>query len=284
MGTEDDLADTIVPRLMAAGADLDRVPIISAVKLADGKGQRSFSLATDLTKLEEMIRKIGDVLLVVIDPLNSYFGRGADTYRTSEVRTVLEPMAEMAARMGVTIIGNSHLGKDAKSRSANLRILDSQAITAVARGISIITPDPDNPERRLFMRSKSSNAADGLPALAYTIRSRVVSVDDNIVDVYGTYPEWGTRSVAITADEAFARIEKRGRATPAQDGAKAFLLEFLAGGAKPSTDAQKAAQAQCISTGTLRLAREELGIICKKIALDGGWTWELPPARPPLPH
>src|SRR5262249_20071286 len=79
---EDDLDDTVIPRLIAAGADRNRVYIIHMVKKADG-GSRTFSLLTDLEMLERKIAEIGNVVFVGIDPLTAYFGVGKiDAYRT----------------------------------------------------------------------------------------------------------------------------------------------------------------------------------------------------------
>lgn len=281
MGTEDDEADTLVPRLLACGADLSKVHFVRAAKTQDGKGQRSFSLATDLTELGKLIAQIGDVVAVIIDPINSYFGRGADTYKTADVRTVLEPLAEMASRLEVSFIGNSHLGKDAKARNANMRILDSQAITAVSRGINLVVPDPDNKDRQLFIRSKASNAKAGLPALAYTIRSKGVAITDAGDLIYGTCPEWAATRVEITADEAFGRLEKKGRAKPAQDEAEAFIYDILAKGQVDANEVLDAARARCISSATLRLAAQQVGVEHVKLEMKAGWAWKLPAARTP---
>jgi putative DNA primase/helicase len=83
---EDDAADTIVPRLAAAGADLTRVYIVPAVE-RDGGGQRLFSLEHDLDLLEREIVARGDVRLVVIDPLSSCLGGTGD----ARVRGVASP-------------------------------------------------------------------------------------------------------------------------------------------------------------------------------------------------
>jgi putative DNA primase/helicase len=74
LSAEDDIADTILPRLIAAGADCSKVYIISAVRREDEKGPRSFNLQLDLPELEKKIAEIGDVLLVIIDPITSYLG------------------------------------------------------------------------------------------------------------------------------------------------------------------------------------------------------------------
>ncbi len=100
LSAEDDAADTIVPRLMAAGADLSKVHILEAVRKEDDDGHRSFNLKIDLPKLEQMIEQIDDVVLVIIDPITSYLG-GVDSHNNADVRSVLEPLGKMAAKRHV---------------------------------------------------------------------------------------------------------------------------------------------------------------------------------------
>src|SRR5262245_49599314 len=107
---EDGADDTIVPRLIAAGADLERVDIVSAVLQDDGKGRRTFNLQSDLVLLEQEIRKTGNVALVIIDPISSYMGK-ADSHKNSDVRGALEPLSEMAERMSVAILSITHFSK-----------------------------------------------------------------------------------------------------------------------------------------------------------------------------
>ena len=95
---EDGASDTVVPRLMAAGADLKKVFIVTAVRGDDGKGRRAFNLQSDLEHLEAKITEIGDVRLVVIDPISSYLGPKVDSHVNAAVRGVLEPVSEMASR------------------------------------------------------------------------------------------------------------------------------------------------------------------------------------------
>ncbi len=87
LSAEDGEADTILPRLHAAGADCGRVHIISAVRTADD-GRRSFNLQADQQLLEQEINEIGDVVMVCIDPISSYLG-GADSHKNAAVRGVL---------------------------------------------------------------------------------------------------------------------------------------------------------------------------------------------------
>src|SRR6478735_12006989 len=105
---EDGAEDTIVPRLMAAGADLNRVHIVSGVFAEDGKGRRAFNLQSDLELLEREIERIGDVWLVVVDPISSYLGPKIDSHVNAAVRGVLEPIGEMAGRLRVAVLSITH--------------------------------------------------------------------------------------------------------------------------------------------------------------------------------
>lgn len=92
MSAEDGIQDTIVPRLIAAGAKTDRVHIVAAATKPDGTGRKTFSLKTDVDLLEEKAKEIGDVRLIVVDPISAYMG-GSDGNGNVETREVLEPLA-----------------------------------------------------------------------------------------------------------------------------------------------------------------------------------------------
>jgi len=105
LAAEDDIGDTIAPRLLAAGADMASVFVIQSVR--DGnQRRRGFNLQADLERLENEIRKRGDIRLIIIDPVSSYLGK-VDSHKNADVRSVLEPLGEMAARMRVAIIRRS---------------------------------------------------------------------------------------------------------------------------------------------------------------------------------
>lgn len=103
LSAEDGIADTIVPRLMAAGANLERVRIVAAATKPDGTGRKTFSLKTDVDLLERFVAETGTVRLIIIDPISAYMG-GADGNGNVETREVLEPLAEMANRLGIAVV------------------------------------------------------------------------------------------------------------------------------------------------------------------------------------
>src|SRR4029450_6264221 len=126
---EDDPADTIRPRLEAAGANLQRIHIVEGVIVGyrgDGTpGRRAFSLEEDLAALDVTLAKLKSVALVVIDPISAYLG-GVDSHKNADVRALLAPVSELAARQNVAIVGVSHLSKATGSK-ALMRVTGSLA-------------------------------------------------------------------------------------------------------------------------------------------------------------
>ena len=145
LSAEDGAADTIVPRLHAAGADLGREQIVSAVRERDGKGRRAFSLQVDLDLLEKEIEGIGDVTLIVIDPVSSNLGK-TDSHKNAEVRGVLEPIGEMAERLRVAILSVTHFSKSGAGATTKAlhRFIGSIAFVGAARIALAVIEDAEN--------------------------------------------------------------------------------------------------------------------------------------------
>jgi hypothetical protein len=105
------------PRLEVAGADLTRVHAITAVKLKNN-GRRTFDLTQDIARLEQAVRFIGNVMMIVIDPYSAYMGKPGkmDSYRSTDVRATLAPLFDMASRLEVAVLGIGHLNKSGRCR------------------------------------------------------------------------------------------------------------------------------------------------------------------------
>jgi RecA/RadA recombinase len=279
LSAEDGLADTVRPRFDAAGGDASRVGVVRAVATtSDGKTVHgSFNLASDLALLEAEIRRRGGVQLVEIDPASSYLGK-TDSHKNADVRSVLEPLAEMAERLRVAVVAVTHLNKS-EGRALN-RIIGSIAFVAASRATFCVTSDPDDESntRRLFLQVKN-NIAPPARGLAFRLEQRMVAEG-----VIGSAVCWDSSPVDMTADQALGAA---GLGEPsAKDDAIEFLKSVLASGPMPVKDIEaQAIDAGLLVTGkslsqskSVRDARKALGITSRKegVAADGRWVWALP--------
>ncbi len=163
ISSEDDPADTLVPRLIEVEADLQRVGFLVAEVNASWCLQR-------MDTLRRAIAELGDVGMIVIDPPTSYLG-GADDHKNSELRQVLHPLSLLAGEIGCTIVLNTHVNKGTSSDlSAAGRIMGSVAWVNAVRAVYLLVRDPDDSsgERRLFAQVKC-NLAKEPSTLAYRI-------------------------------------------------------------------------------------------------------------------
>jgi AAA domain len=283
---EDDIEDTVVPRLIAAGADLNRVHIVKTMR--KGGKERTFNLVTDLPDLRKAVEQIGNVVLVIIDPMSAYVGVGkVNTSSTTDVRGFLTPLTQMAADLQIAVIGIMHFNKKADVTSAMLRIADSLAYVAAARHVYVVVEDPHVEGRRLFVKAKNNLAPDKA-ALPYVIglNTNVGHDEATGVDISAPYIIWGNELVTVTANEAMqAAVGGAGSASLKREAIE-FLRERLAGGRAKTADVEEEAEAHGISKATLRRARKELGVKpWRNRGLKGDWYLELPPEpRSQLPN
>src|SRR5262245_45308859 len=226
LSAEDDAADTIVPRLIAADADCSKVHILEAVR-KDDEGHRSFNLQVDLPELEKTLEQLNDVALVIIDPITSYLGK-VDSHKNADIRSVLEPLGRMAAKQHVTVIANTHLSK-AAGGSANSRVIGSVAFVNHARAAFIVTADRDDPGKRLFIPSKT-NLGKPRNGLAYRIADTALPGSEHGSVIWAPYVKWENAPVTISADQAMAALASGPEGRSAIEEAKQFLLDVLSEG------------------------------------------------------
>lgn len=272
LSAEDAPEDTIKPRLMAAGADGHRCYVLEGVTdlNEDGKPiRRAFTLRRDIDRLAALLRKIGDVALVIVDPLSAYLS-GTDSHNNAEVRAALAPLADIADEHGAAIVVVSHLNKCGGTDPLT-RVTGSLAFVAAARAAFIVTADKGDDKRRLFLPMKN-NLAECSEGLAYRVESCTAEgIDTSRVS-------WEAEPVNITADEALNRLPDD---EPTEtDEAVDFLRDLLRHGTVPAKEAKKKARAEGIGDKALRRGRERLGIKPKKSEFSGGWTWEMPSKMP----
>jgi predicted ATP-dependent serine protease len=129
---EDVLKYTIKPRLIAAGAN---DTVITALYIGTSHdGERLPDLSIDLPLLEEAIVS-QHAKLVVLDPLSAFLGKKTDAWKDADVRRVLGPLAVLAEKHGVAVIGVLHLNKNSQQPKIIHRVMSSIAFTAAARAV-----------------------------------------------------------------------------------------------------------------------------------------------------
>ncbi len=281
LSAEDDPADTIRPRLDAAGADASKFHIIDFVRFADKEGQeqtRTFNLGADIAALDVFLEENPDIRFVSIDPISAYMG-GVDTHKNADVRAVLAALSAMAGRRNVAVIGVTHLNKGGDGDAgAMMRISGSNAFVAAARAAFLIAKDRDDKSglRRLFLPLKNNLAFDG-GGLAYSIESVTLDNPKFPNGIPTSRIAWEPDPVTMTADEAVAPMDAEERSAIGE--AKAFLQDALRDGRQPAKKLFRDAKAIGISEKTLRRAKADLNINSFKDGLNGGWVWELPSAE-----
>ena len=235
-----------------------------------------FSLVTDLQLLRKAIKRIGDVVLIIIDPVSAYLGVGrVDSRSATDVRGILTPLKDLAEKLHVAVIGIAHFNKKDDIKSALLRVSDSIAYVAAARHVYAVLDDPEDKNSKLFVKAKNNLARD-TKALRYGMSVKTVGHDVKLgVDITAPYIVWHPQHVEITANEAMQAAEGRTR----KREAKEFLLERLEAGPVDSDDIIEEAKQEGIAEMTLRRAKKELGIKSRKQqgVSDAPWVWELPP-------
>ena len=269
LSAEDDAADTIVPRLIAAGADLSMVEILQAVDQGEGKTRRTFNLQTDLVLLGETIKRFGDVQLVLIDPISAYFGKGVDSHNDVEVRGVLAPASDMAARLNVAMVSIQHFNKGnvTGTTKALHKFIGSIAFVAGPRIAFAIIEDAEDSARRLFLHVKN-NLAPPPPGLAF----RVEQAPLNIAGIIGSHIVWEHDVVSMSADEAISAGKSQDTA-PALEEAKQFLATIIGSEGMLVKDIKKEAEEACMSWATIRRAKEKLGLKSTQVGFAGPWKW-----------
>src|SRR5262245_4625073 len=271
---EDGARDTVLPRLVAAGADLKRIIFVNGARV--GGVEKMFSLVTDLPLLRRAIEKIGNVVAIIIDPVSAYVGVGkVDGRSATDVRSILTPLKDMAEELHVAVIGIAHFNKKDDVKSARLRVSGSIAYVAAARHVYAVLDDPEDKNSKLFVKAKNNLAPDK-KALRYGMGVKKVGHDAKLgVDIEAPFIVWHPQHVEITANEA---MQAAGSHTAKREARETFLRERLAGAPAKYDELVEEAKQEGITLDTLRRAKKALGVRSYKEhgRVDGGWFWEMP--------
>jgi putative DNA primase/helicase len=265
--TEDGIADTVVPRLIAADADLERVHIVEGVK-GRNDSELPLFLNEHLIYLDEMLTANPEIGILIIDTLQSHIGSAVATNNNSSVRGVMTPLKRLAEKHHVAVLCIEHLtkSKTMSGENATYRVQGSIAFAGAARSVWIVAKDQEDEsgKRRYLQASKTNLAPDnsGL-GLAYEICGPTGK----------PYVHWLETDVATPIDQLLSIPD--GTNGEQSDGGQLgrccdWLRDTLTV-AMPAKEIDRGAKSEMFSTATLRRAKEQLGIRSEK--QDSVWYW-----------
>lgn len=277
---EDSWAMTIVPRLAAAGADLDRVYRVEVVDSHDR--ELTLTLPLDEGRLEDAITE-HDVAVVVMDPMLSLLASTVDDYRAKEVRGALEPLVRMADRTGAVLFAVAHFNKGGTSGDPMALLAGSSAFGQLVRACLAIVPaerDEDDPDAQpLFVMStiKNNLGRTDLPSLEY--RMEAVAVPMGLETGHIARIAFTGRAAPRSVADLLRRSDGGEDGDGERDEAAAWLRAFLetcTGCEAARADVVRAGRGQGFSESALKRARVRLKITTESSGYPARSTWKLP--------
>lgn len=265
LSAEDDAADTIRPRVEAAGGDPTNIVVMDGVRRGPlGAATSGVSLTVDVDSIEEAISRMERPRLVIIDPISAYMG-DADSHNNAEVRAILAQLSAVAGRLGTAIVCITHLNKTPGGKAV-YRAMGSLAFTAAARMVWQIAKMPGDESSRAMVLVKS-NLPDAGTGLSFRIER----------DERGAgFVQWLNADLDLSADA----LEQDGGESGSPDTlaeAREFLASFLAAGPRKASEVIAAAEAAGIGATTLKRAKKLAGVRAthEGTGRERPWVWRV---------
>jgi energy-coupling factor transporter ATP-binding protein EcfA2 len=271
--TEDSWEHTIVPRLMAAGADLDRVFRIDVVTEDGFDGL--LTLPLDISALFEAVTKT-DAALVLLDPLMSRLSAQLDSHKDAEVRIALEPLTAFAKRAGVSVLGIIHVNKSGSADALN-SIMGSRAFGSVARAVLMAVRSPEDGSCTFGLAKNNLGSKDEQPAYRYQIVGEKVA-DTDEGEVWTGKVDWQGDSERTVDEVIYALSEGGMDGLSTVDEAVAWLEDYLnaEGGSKASAIIKGAGAKQDHKAHNLKRAAAKLKVKVTSEGFPRTTIWTLP--------
>lgn len=263
---EDDPADTLLPRLMAAGGNRSRVHFVDSTRIS---GENlAFDPARDMKALQAAAEKIGDIRLIIVDPIVSAVT--GDSHKNTETRRALQPLVDLAANMNAVLLGITHFSKGGQGGDPSQRVLGSVAFTAVARVVLVaakVQGEDGNNDRRILARSKSNIGPDD-GGFEYHLEQ-----GEPLPGIEASYVTWGAAVKGSARELLSDPNEQESDGKSAVESASSFLREVLKDGLTPCKTIQAECKEAGISWASIRRAGDAM-FVTKKKGSDG-WYWRL---------
>lgn len=278
---EDNLAQEVIPRLIAAGAARERVHILKVIR---NRGKdRQFLLAEDLDELErKLTTDLPNVQLITIDPLTAYMGGKMDSHKATEVRSQLGPLKDFAERTNIAVSTITHPAKAAGPRAID-QFIGSQAFIAAGRighvCVEEMSIEEDGeksvPTGRVLFTHAKHNASKRMCTWAFEVEE--IGLGEGIT---APHVLWSPEPVELTADQAVATasgLESGDQRQKRQIVLLAWLTDKLQKGPILVKEIEREASILGFNQRQLRRAKDKLALRPVKNGFgdNGEWSWEL---------
>lgn len=274
--SEDDEAQTIVPRLIAAGADLTKVIFLR--KVVDIEGfKRGLSLKDDALNLQKKLIANPEIALVVLDPITAFIG-DADLNRDKDIRPVLEALGAALMKSKATCVGIIHCNKRSDVDALG-KILGGSSVAGVVRAAWDFSRDPENKDEYMMTHIKG-NLSKKRSGIRYKTTGVMVTLSDSTEQEH-PHTEWLTECDETANDVLDKSREKPDRTDHQTVMATALLNLMLDGNGAYARDIYKRGEAEGISEATIKRASYKLldaqgKPAIKKQNRGDGWWWYKP--------
>jgi putative DNA primase/helicase len=278
---EDNPADTIKPRLMRMDADMSRIHVVRSI--TQGNIKRPFDPSTDMAELCAAVARIGNVALVIIDPIVATMSRKTDSNKNAETRGDLQPLVDLAEQHNCAVLGLHHFTKGTVGQDPRDRNTGSLAFTALPRIVMATAQrlqkedneDEEGPSR-IITRAKSNIGPEG-GGFGYEIDVRPLHEQPDIAASRIVWRE----PLKGYATDLMNNVEKGsdGRSV-VSNKVQEWLRQFLSGGPKMQHEVLECGAQFGHTDKQLRGAKEKIGVISvKSRGCGGGWQWHMPGGR-----
>jgi len=262
---EDDAASTIIPRLIASGANLDRIQIINGCVCDSDRD--AFDPSSDISLLQDAVNAMGGLSLFLIDPVVSAVS--GDMNMANNVRRGLQPLVDFAMQNDAAILGITHFSKGSKGASPQERVIGSQAFSAVAR-IVLVAATQEDGQSRVLCKAKANICLDQ-GGIEYEIEPCTLDSGISTTRVrWGEKIDGSSRAILDTFESSDLEPD---------DDPKDALERILREGAKDSKTVKQTMLTNGYSDKQTRNARTLLNVIMVRdgFGAETKTFWSLPP-------
>lgn len=270
MSIEDDPERVLVPRLTAAGANLELCHLLSATQ---GGADAPLILPEDVERLRACL-VAEDVRVLIVDVPNAFMAGGFDSHKDHDVRrAVAGPLTLMAGALDIAVVLIVHLNR-APSTVVLDRIAGSLGLSRASRSVLAVVENPEAEEERLLVLAKSNLGKLEVPSLRFRVEGVEVPTPAGPTSA-GRVVHLG-EAPAVTARNALQVTDSEDRT--ARDEARDWLTDLLGEGPVSSTEVKLMATKAGLKWSTVRRAKDEVGVESKRvggIGEAGGWCWSL---------